>query len=137
HANIGTLLYLKRDFEGARPHLEAGFPRNYLAMAMLGAYRFRKGDVEGMRKAFETAVKHGKKDPITWAVYAFCEDKLGNRDRAMRILGRGVAANPSDERLKSNLQALQNNKRLKMRVFAPQFYQFHLEAPPPEFTGGR
>ena len=138
HANIGTLLYVKRDFEAARPHLEQGFSRNYLAKAMLGAYLFKTGgDVEQMRKAFETAVKHGKKDALSWAVYAYCLDRLGKRDEAMKVLGRGVEANPSDERLKSNLLALQNNKKLKMRAFAPQFYQFHLEAPPPEFTGGR
>lgn len=138
HANIGTLLYVKRDFEAARPHLEQGFSRNYLAKAMLGAYLFKKGDVEGMKKAFELAVKHGKKDGLTWAVYGYCLERLGRREEAMAVFGRGVQANPSDERLKSNLQALQNNKKLKMRLFAPQFYQFHLEAPPPEFSpGGR
>lgn len=138
HANIGTLLYVKKDFEGARPHLEKGFARNYLAMAMLGAYRFKKNDLAGMREAFEKAVKHGKKDAITWAVWAYCEDKLGHREEAMKVLARGVEANPSEERLKSSLQALQNNKRLRMRSFAPQFYQFHLEPPPPEFApGGR
>ena len=138
HANIGTLLYIKKDFEGARPHLEAGFGRHYLAMAMLGAYRFKKGDQAGMRKAFEKATRHGKKDAITWAVWAWCEDKLGHRDEAMKVLARGVEANPSDQRLKGSLQALQNNKRLRMRAYAPQFYQFHLEPPPPEFApGGR
>ena len=136
HANIGTLLYVKRDFEGARPHLEQGFSRNYLAKAMLGAYRFKKGDIEGMTKAFEIAVKHGKKDGLVWAVYAWCLDKLGKRDEAMKVLSRAVETNPSDERLKTNLQALQNNKKLKMRAFAPQFYQFHLEPPPPEYAGG-
>ncbi|WP_373045039.1 tetratricopeptide repeat protein [Vulgatibacter sp.] len=137
HANVGTLLYVKRDFEAARPHLEQGFSRNYLAKAMLGAYLFKKGaDVGEMKKAFETAVKHGKKDGLVWAVYAYCLEKLGRKDEAMQVLARGVEANPSDERLKSNLTALQNNKKLKMRAFAPQFYQFHLEAPPPEFSGG-
>lgn len=138
HANIGTLLYVKGEFEAARPHLEQGFARNYLAKAMLAAYRFKKGDVEGMKKEFETAVKHGRKDGLIWGVYAYCLEKLGDRDGAMKVLARGVEANPKDERLKSNLQAIQNNKRLRMKAFGPAFYQFRLEPPPPEFLpGGR
>ncbi len=137
HANIGTLLYVKRDFEAARPHLEQGFSRNYLAKAMLGALVFKTGgDVAKMKKEFETAVKHGKKDGLVWAVYAYCLERLGKRDEALKVLGRGVEANPTDERLKTNLTALQNNKKLKMRAFAPQFYQFHLEPLPPEYTAG-
>lgn len=136
HANVGTLLYVKGDFDAARPHLEKGYGRNYLAKAMLGAYWCKKNDVAKMKEAFEIAVKYGKKDGMVWGVYAWCLEKHGQRPEAMKVLARGVEANPTDEKLKNNLLALQNNKKMKTRVWAPQFYQFHLEAPPPEFGGG-
>jgi tetratricopeptide (TPR) repeat protein len=136
HANLGMLLYVKQDFEGAKPHLEQGFARNYLAKAMLGAYYFRTKDYARSREAFEVAVKHGKKDGLVWSTYAYCLWRQGDRDGAMKVLGRAVEKNPADEKLKSNLKALQNNKPMKMRLYAPQFYQFHLERPPPELAGG-
>lgn len=136
HANVGMLLYMKQDFDAALPHLEQGYVRNYMARAMLACHHFRQKDTARMRAAFEQAVKYGKKDGLVWSVYAYCLQKLGERDEAMKVLARGVEANPSDERLKSNLLALQNNKRLKMRAYGPQFYQFHLEPLPPEMGGG-
>ena len=137
HSNLGTLLYMKRDFEGARPHLEKGYARDYFSRSMLGAYFYKKKQYDEMVKAFETAVKYGKKDPMIWCVYAWCLEHAGKRQEAMQVLGRGVQANPTDERIKSNLLALQNGKRMKMKGFAPQFYLFHLEAPPPDMGGRR
>ncbi len=136
HGNLGTLLYLKQDFEGAKPHLEKGFGRNYIAKAMLGAYYFRVKDYAKSQEAFELAVKHGKKDGLVWSTYAYCLWRQGDREGAMRVLSRAVEKNATDEKLKTNLRALQNNKPMKMRLYAPQFYQFHLERPPPELAGG-
>lgn len=137
HANLGTLLYVKGDFDGAFPHLEKGYARNYMAKAMLGAYWFKKGDAEKMKAAFELATKYGKKDPLVWALYAYCLMRLNRKDDALGVLGRGVEKNPSDEKLKNAQLAVQNNKRMKMRAFGPQFYQFHLEPLPHDLTGGR
>lgn len=137
HANIGMLLYAKGDFDASLPHLEKGYPRNYVSRAMLACYHFRKKNYEAMREAFEQAVKYGKKDGLIWSLYAYALMKAGMRDDALKVLSRGVERNPKDERLRSNLIAVQNKKRMKMRAYGPQFYQFHLEPPPPEFTGGR
>jgi tetratricopeptide (TPR) repeat protein len=136
HANLGMLLYVKQEFDAAKPHLEQGFARNYLSRAMLAAYYFRVKEYAKSKEAFEVAVKHGKKEGLIWSTYAYCLWKQGDRDGAMKVLTRAVEANPADERLKTNLRALQNNKPMKMRLYAPQFYQFHLERPPPELAGG-
>lgn len=146
HANLGTLLYAKGDFEAARPHLEASdkwgwatrtlLGGNYAVLrAMVASQAFRTKRYDDMRKAFESAVRQGKKDSLVWSLYAYCLSKIGARDEAMQVLGRAAQANPSDERIKANLLALQNNKRMKMKAYTPQFYQFHVEAPPPELTG--
>jgi tetratricopeptide (TPR) repeat protein len=136
HANVGSLLYMKRDFEAARPHLEKGYVRNHLARAMLACDHYRRKDEGAMRSSFEEAVKYGKKDGLVWSVYAYCLEKLGRRDEAMKVLARAVQTNPSDDKLKNNLLALQNGKRLKMKAYGLQFYQFHLEALPPDLGGG-
>jgi len=148
HANLGTLLYAKGDFEKARPHLEESKRWGYLTRAllggnyailraMLGSYYYRNKRYDEMRKAFESAVKQGKKDGMLWSIYAYCLTKIGEREEAMKVLARGSTANPSDEKIKANLQALQNNKRMRMKAYSPQFYQFHIDPPPPELSGGR
>ena len=68
-----------------------------------------------MAETFERAVKAGKKEGIVWAVYAWCLQRTKEREKAISVLGRAVAANPSDEKLKSALTALQNDKRMKMQ----------------------
>ncbi len=148
HTNLGTLLYAKGDFEAAKPHLEQSNRWGWLTRTMLGGnyailramlacYHYRNRRYDEMRKVFETAVKQGKKDSLVWSLYAYCLSKIGEREEAMQVLGRAAQANPKDERIKSNLLALQNNKRMKMKAYTPQFYQFHIEPPPPEATGRR
>jgi hypothetical protein len=62
-------------------------------------------------------------------------------DKAMKVLARAVEQNPSDEKLKGALSALQNDKRMKMSAWEPAWWQFHLEPPPVQqqvqFQGGR
>ncbi|HYO74145.1 MAG TPA: tetratricopeptide repeat protein, partial [Archangium sp.] len=88
------------------------------------------------KRSFETAVTAGKKEPLVWAVYAWCLVQNKEKDEALRVLGRGVEANPSDEKLKNSLSALQNDKKLKMKPYEPMWWQFGLEAPPPQMLGG-
>lgn len=142
HSNIGILHYLKKEFEAARPHLEkssARGPAGARAKAMLGCLHYMKKDDVAMTGAFELAVKAGKKEAIIWATYAWCLEKLGKRDEALKVLARSVEANPADEKLKSSMVALQNEKRLKMKAYSLEWYQFHLEKPPNDMgpAGGR
>lgn len=136
HSNIGILHYLKQDFDAAQPHLERSFARNWIARGMLGANRYRHRDLAGARTVFEDAVKANKKEGVLWAVYAWTLEKEGQHDEAIAVLGRAAQANPSDEKLKASLQALQNGKKLKLgKLYEEQWFQFHLEAPPTQFAG--
>jgi tetratricopeptide (TPR) repeat protein len=137
HAALGVLLYTHKDFDEALPHLQRAFFRDWQAQATLGALLFKREDYAGMEKAFEKAVVSGKKEGLAWSSYAWCLDKAGMRQKAQQVLSRAVEANPADERLRSNLVALQNDKRIKMKAYEPQWFQFHLERLPPEMTGGR
>jgi predicted Zn-dependent protease len=137
HSNIGILLYLKSDLEGALPHLEKSFSKNWVARGMLASLRYRKRDVAGALATFEGAVKANKKEGVLWSAYAWTLEEAGRHEEAIRVLSRAVAANESDEKLKGSLQTLQNGKKLKLgKVYAEQWFQFMLERPPPQYVGG-
>jgi tetratricopeptide (TPR) repeat protein len=136
HSNIGILLYLRQDLDAALPHLEKSFSRNWIARGMLAVGRYRKRDLDGMKRIFEDAVKSNKKEGVLWSAYAWVLEKEDRHDDAIRVLSRAVAANASDEKLKTSLQALQNGKKLKLgKLYGEQWFQFMLERPPPEFAG--
>lgn len=137
HSNIGILLYIKQDLEAALPHLEKSFSRNWLARGMLAVARYRKRDLDGMTKVFGDAVKSNKKESVLWSAWAWILEKEGRHEEAIGVLARAAKANPSDEKIKASMQALQNGKKLKLgKLYSEQWFQFLLERPPPEFAGG-
>jgi tetratricopeptide (TPR) repeat protein len=136
HSQIGVLRYIREDYDGALPHLEKSFSRHGVARAMLALCYQRKRDPERMRKTFEQATRDAKKEGLVWAAWAWVEEKDGRHDEAISILGRGVKANPSDDKLKAALQALQNDKKLKLgKLYGEQWFQFRLEAVPGQMMG--
>ncbi len=137
HGQIGILHYMMKDYAAAEPHLVAASKRDPMSQAMLGALHYQRKQTGPMTEAFERAVKAGKKEGLVWAVYAWCLQQTKERDKAIAVLGRAVAANPSDEKLKSALTALQNDKRMKMKAWEPMWWQFNLEVPPQDLGGGR
>lgn len=137
HSQIAQLKYLFKDYDGALEHFRQGNARDYLGKAMEGALWFQRKDPEKMTAAFEDAVKHGKKEAIVWAVYAWCLLQQKEKDKALKVMARAVEANPSEEKLKAGLTALQNDKKLKMKPYEPMWWQFGLENPPLQQMGGR
>ncbi len=137
HGQIGILHYMMKDYAAAEPHLAQASNRDPMAQAMRAALYYQRKQPAPMTEAFERAVKAGKKEGIVWAVYAWCLQQSKEREKAIAVLGRAVAANPSDEKLKAGLTALQNDKRMKMRAWEPMWWQFNLEVPPQDFGGGR
>ncbi len=136
HSNIGVLHYLNESYDAALPHLEKSFSKHWIARGMLGALRYRRKDVAGARTVLDEAVKTNRKEGVLWATYAWILEKEGQHDDAIAVLGRGVQANPSDDKLKSSLQALQNGKKLKLgKLYEEQWFQFRLEAPPTQLIG--
>lgn len=140
HGQIGMIKYLFKDLEGALAAFSKTGPRNYFARAMQAAIFFQRKDLQGMERSFEDAVKHGKKEGLMWAAYAWCLLQNKESDKALKVLSRAVEANPSDDKLKAALTAVQNDKRLKMKAWEPMWWQLGLEqpaVPQPQFTQGR
>jgi tetratricopeptide (TPR) repeat protein len=139
HASVGMLRYMSGELEEAVPELEAGLPRHWLARlvnrdwmarSMLAAARYRKRDLAGALALMEEAVKVAAKEGLAWSMYAWMLEKEGQHDKAIAVLGRGVAGSPKDEKLQDSLQALQNGKKLRLwKHYDQQWYQFRLEAP--------
>lgn len=129
NAQIGSILYLKRDFNEALPYLEKAFVRHWVAMSMLGISYMKKNKPQKMMATFDKATSGAKKEPLVWALYAFCLEKSGEHAKAISILEKGLKKNAGDEALNENLELLENGKKMKMKVFGDMWYQFHLEKP--------
>ena len=129
HGTIGQILYMQKKFKEARPHLEKAHTRHWVAKGMLACCYFRDKEYDRMKKLFEAAVSASKKESMLWSVYAWCLWKTNDRDAAIAVLSRAAQAT-TDERIKKNLLALQNNQPMKMKAYAENWYQFMLEKMP-------
>ncbi len=142
-ALIGQFHWWKGDQEAALPYLEKASKAQWPARMMLAIARWRRRDIAGMEKVFEETLKARgtKKQGLVWCAYAWFLEKENRHDDAVRVAARGVAANPTDEKLKSALQSLQNGKRLKIGKLYMEWYNFGVEPPPqvmpPGFRPGR
>ena len=137
---IGTILFMSRRFDESEPYLKRSFNRNWIPRAMLGVLYYKRKKNDDMKSVFEDAVKHNKKQALLWNLYAYCLWKTNDRQGAISVLNRALVAVPDDEKTKANLNALQNDKKMKMRGWNLLWYQFHLEKPPaqqPQFAGRR
>ena len=126
NSQIGTIYYLKRDFKEAVPFLEKGFLRNWVSTSMLAITYMKKNKPGKMVETFGKAVSGNRKEPMVYAVYAFCLDRIGQRNKAIEILKKGFSKT-KDERLQENMNLLEAAKKMKMKGFGDMWYQFHLE----------
>jgi len=127
YSQIGSILYMKRDFNEAQQYLEKGFVRNWVGMAMLAITYMKKNKTTKMVETFDKAVSGSGKEPMIYAVYAYCLDKVGERQKGVAILQKGLKKTSNDERLQENIELLQAGKKMKMKGFGDAWYQFHLE----------
>lgn len=127
YSQIGSILYIKRDFNAAVPYLEKGFVRNWVSQSMLAITYMKKNKTSKMIDTFAKAVSGNRKEPMVYALYAFCLDRIGERTKAIDVLKKGLAKTSNDERLKENLDLLEAGKKMKMKGFGDMWYQFHLE----------
>ena len=126
---IGVVQYLRKKNDEAEPLLASASMQHYIAKAMLGILQWKRGEKKKAKGTFDLALKTGKKESLLYAVYAYVLNEMGERDRAIEILNKGLGVCKGDERLITNRNLLQNGKALKMKVYGEQWYQFLLERP--------
>lgn len=129
---IGTILFMKKDFEKARPYLERAFIRMWDAKTMLAVLLAKKKEnLPAVDALMEKVAKYSPKQGLMWSTWAYLHWKVGDNDGAIRILGRGKEVlGESDQVLAQNLLALQNGKKMKMKGYGDAWYSFHLEEHP-------
>jgi tetratricopeptide (TPR) repeat protein len=126
---IGVVQYLRKKNEEAEPLLAAASMQHYIAKAMLAILQWKHGEKKKAKETFALALKAGKKESLLYAVYAYVLTEMGERDKAIETLNKGLDICKGDERLITNRNLLQNGKALKMKVYGEQWYQFLLERP--------
>ncbi len=129
-SQIGVILHIKKDFNGAFPYLKKAFVRNWLAQGMLAVAYMRKKEKGNMIKTFRKAVRYNSKEGLLWNLYAYCLLRMGDRPEAIQTLVKASKKLPDDEKVKANLIHLQNNKKMKMKNYGELWLQFHLEKLP-------
>lgn len=127
NSQIGSIHYLKREFSKAFEYLGKGFARHWVGMAMLAICYMKRNQSGKMIETFEKAVTVTRKEPLLWTLYAFCLDKIGERDKAVKVMERGLKKLKNDERMQENLAALRDGKKMKMQPYGDLWFQFHLE----------
>jgi tetratricopeptide (TPR) repeat protein len=127
NSQIGMILYLKRDFTEAFEYLQKGFVRHWMAMGMLAICYMKRNKAGKMIETFDKAVTVSKKEPLLWNLYAYCLEKVGEKEKAISVLEKGLKK-ISDERLQANLEALKEGRKMKMKAYGDLWYHFHLES---------
>lgn len=128
---IGIIYFLQREFGRAQPYLTRSLLfGHWMGGAMLGVIQYKKKDVAGMRRTFATVLRKAKNQGLAHNLYAYLLVQVGDRDGAQKVLTDAAAHKDADPRIKENLLALQNGRKMKMRGYSEQWYQFHLERPP-------
>jgi len=141
-SQVGMLRFAKQDFNGAMPVLQRSLTfGHWMGGAMLGVIHYKKKNHDEMRKTFEIVTKRAKKQSLPWNLYAYLLCQIGERDKAQQVLTEALKKTDDDEKVQTSLLALQNGKKIKMKVYKDQWYQFHLERPPAKMMqspiGGR
>ncbi|PLY03845.1 MAG: hypothetical protein C0623_00400 [Desulfuromonas sp.] len=126
-AQIGAIYYLRRDFKTAFDYLANAFSKHWAGMGMLAVCYMKKNKPGEMMKTFDKAVMVNKKEPVIWELYAFCLEKIGEHDKAIEILEKGIKKVGGHEQMESNLQLIKEGKKQKMKPYGDLWYQFHLE----------
>jgi len=129
NAQIGTVLFLTRDFPKAFDYLQKGYARHWVGMGMLAICYMKRNKTGKMIDTFDKAVAATRKESLLWCLYAYCLDKIGEREKAITTLQKGAKKVPNSEPLEANLKALQEGRKMRMMVYGDMWYQFHLEKP--------
>lgn len=128
---IGSILYMKGQYPAAKPYLERAFVRHWVAKAMLAIIYYRERKMTKMDEVFQIATRYVKKTGLLWSLWAYCVWRNGETERAISILSKGKSyLGDADQQLSQNLLSLQNQKRMKMKGYGEQWYQFQLEISP-------
>lgn len=126
-AQLGVIDYMQQRYDDALPRLEAGKWRNATILTFIGCVHWRKSDKAKAWASFEAAVKASPKELIVWVVYATLLYKADQREDALKVVGRGLAALPDNAVLKELQAVLANKRKVDTTRYPQTWYQFFPE----------
>jgi uncharacterized protein HemY len=130
HGQIGMLMYMQRKWSEARTNLSQAWKRDWRARSMLAALEHRQGNKEKALELMSELISHGGKDPVFWALYAYLAVESKKRDLALEMLSEGLKKCKDSPGLLDLQKSVANKKKLKMKAFAPTWYQYFPEQMP-------
>lgn len=130
NSQIGIILYMQRKFDEAKEYLEKGFSKNWMGMAMLSALYFKEKNYDKVKSTLDKAIKNSPKEGFLYSLYAYFLVEMGEKDKALDILVKGSKKAPLDDKLESNLEALKNGKKMKMKNYGTLWMQLNIEKMP-------
>ena len=130
HGQIGMLMYMQRKWPEARAHLAKAWGRDWRARSMLAALEHRQGNKEKALERMDELKGHGGKDPVFWALYAYFAVESKKRDLALAMINEGLKKCENSPGPMGLQKAIANKKKLKMKAFAPTWYQYFPEQMP-------
>jgi len=130
NSQVGMLYYLKKKHDQSLEYLKKGFVRHFIGQGMMACIYYKRKDFDTMKKTMETTIQANKKESICYVLYDFLLYQIKEKDKAIEIIQKGLKKLPDDERLKTNLTNLQNNRKLKMKVYGDMWAQFMLDRAP-------
>ena len=131
-AQIGVIYYTNGKTKTALPYLKKAFLRHWSAQGMLASYYYKEKEYDQMHSIFSAALKANKKVPLLYNMYAWILLELDKRDQAQEILQKGITFLPENNELKKSLINVQNNKKIRLKGYGDEWYQFRLEKHPRE-----
>ena len=124
HGQIGMLMYMQRKWPEARTHLAQAWKRDWRARSMLAALDHRQGNKERALSGMADLKSHGGKDPVFWALYAYIAVEAKDRDLALSVINEGLKKCKDSPGLLDLQKTVANKKKMKMKAFAPTWYQY-------------
>lgn len=128
-AQIGMIYFMRRDFNEAFEYLKEPFYRNWASSGMLAVTYMKRNKPKLMIETFDNAIRLNRKEPMLYNLYAYCLEYIGEHDRAVTTMEKGVKKVGRHELLEENLALLRDGKKMKMLDWGELWYQFHLEKP--------
>ena len=130
HGQIGMLMYMQRKWPEARIHLSQSWKRDWRARTMLAVLDHRQGQKEQSLERMSDLISHGGKDPVFWALYAYIAVEAKQRDLALSVINQGLQKCKESPGLIDLQKMVANKKKMKMKAFAPTWYQYFPEQMP-------
>lgn len=130
HGLIGMIHYIRRDHDKAKVSLMRSSSMNWVSKGMLAVIYMNEKNYTEMEKSFKTVITAGRKEGLAWSLYAYCLDRIGRKEDALKVLEDGnKKLKEADDRIKSNILELKNGRKMRMKSFGEAWYQFMLEKP--------